>query len=117
MTDLTRELAPLGLTPAAASVLFIIGANAGINQSEIGRKLGMLRANMAPLMASLLKKGLVLRTRLDGRSQALRLSSAGETSRRRAWSAAQRHEETLFGSLSAQRRDRMIAQLRDIWER
>jgi DNA-binding MarR family transcriptional regulator len=115
MADLTQALAPLGLTPTTASILFIIGANAGLNQSEIGRTLGLLRANMVPLMASLFKRGLVLRTQVDGRSQALRLSAAGENLTQRAWDAANGHEARMFGALTPRQRERMIEQLRGVW--
>jgi DNA-binding MarR family transcriptional regulator len=115
MADLTLALAPLALKPADASVLFVIAGAGGITQSEVGRVLGIQRANMAPLMAALLKRGLVEREPVDGRSQALRLSKSGEEIHRKAWAATRAHEARMFGGLSAPARARMTAQLRDLW--
>src|ERR1700753_2223817 len=71
MTDLGRSLAPLDLNPADASGLLMIDANPGITQSEVGKAIGVLRANMAPLVADLVSRGLVEREPVDGRSNAL----------------------------------------------
>lgn len=116
MTDLTESLAPLGLKPADASVLFVIASNSGITQSEVGRTLGILRANMAPLMAALVKQGLIEREPVDGRSQALRLSAAGHAVCRQARIATKEHEERLFGTLSRTDHARMVAQMRELWQ-
>lgn len=116
MSDITRALGPLRLKPADASVLFLIASNAGLTQSEVGRALGILRANMAPLTAALVRKGLVIRKRVDGRSQALRLSAAGESVCRAAWEATLAHEETMFGAIPKAARRRCIEDLRAVWQ-
>ena len=71
MADLSDALAPHQLSPADASILLSIGARPGVTQSAVGRSLGILRANMAPLVGALATRGLIARTRVDGRSQAL----------------------------------------------
>jgi DNA-binding MarR family transcriptional regulator len=116
MADLTEALAPLGLKPSEASVLFVIAATDGATQAEIGRALGIQRANMAPLMANLMKNGLVERQAVDGRSQALRLSGEGEAVHRKAMAATRAHERRLFGALTAEDRTRLIGFLRGLWE-
>jgi DNA-binding MarR family transcriptional regulator len=116
MADFTEALAPLGLKPAEASVLYTVGATQGLTQSDIGKMLGIQRANMAPLIAGLIQRGLVQRDRVDGRSQALRLTPAGDTARAAAWAANQAHEARLFGRLGAPARARMAAQLRALWQ-
>jgi len=116
MTDLAEALAPLGLRPASASALFLIGTRPGITQSELGKVLGILRANMTPVTSSLIAQGLIERRPLDGRSQTLRLSAKGRETRRRALKATLMHEERLFGTLSGADRMRLIAQLRDLWQ-
>jgi DNA-binding MarR family transcriptional regulator len=116
MADLTQALEPLGLKPAEASVLFVIAAAGGITQAEIGRILGIQRANMAPIMGNLIKRGLVGRQAVDGRSQALRLTRAGAAMHRQAMEATQEHEQRLFGHLSAQERARTIALLQGLWQ-
>jgi DNA-binding MarR family transcriptional regulator len=77
MTDLGARLAPTGLRPAEFTALLLIGANAGCRQGEVGEMLGIQRANMVPLIALLVGKGLVVRTRADGRSHALTLTPLG----------------------------------------
>lgn len=116
MADLTESLAPLGLKPADASVLFMIGSNSRLTQSDIGRALGILRANMAPLIAALVKRGLVEREPVDGRSQALCLTPAGQAIRRQAWRSTKAHEARMFGTLTPAAHTRMVAQLRTLWQ-
>jgi DNA-binding MarR family transcriptional regulator len=116
MADLTAALEPLGLTPTAASVLFIIAAGGGVTQAEIGRALGIQRANMAPIIGHLIRQDLLEREAVDGRSQALRLSRAGQATHRKAMQTTLAHEQRLFGNFTAAERERMIAQLRVVWE-
>ena len=77
MADLGERMAPTGLRPTEATILLLIGANAGCRQGEVGETLGIKRANMVPLIAGLIKKRLVTRVRADGRSHALTLTPAG----------------------------------------
>ncbi len=116
MSDLSESLAPLGLKPADASVLMAIADVPGIIQSDLGRALGILRANMTPLIAALMARGLVEREPVDGRSQALRLSDAGRRTCRAAHKIVRDHEARLFGSLTVAARRRMIVQLRELWQ-
>jgi DNA-binding MarR family transcriptional regulator len=116
MADLTAALGPLGLKPAEASVLFLIGGHDGITQAEIGRALGIQRANMAPLIAHLMETGLVVKVAVNGRSQALRLSPAGMDVHGQAIAATRAHEARLFGGVSEVERKRLIAVLRGLWE-
>jgi DNA-binding MarR family transcriptional regulator len=116
MADFTAALAPLGLKPAEASVLYAVAAAPGLTQSDVGKTLGIQRANMAPLIAGLIQLGLVERDRVDGRSQALRLTAAGEAARVAALEANHMHEERMFGSLAKPARSRMAAQLRSLWQ-
>jgi DNA-binding MarR family transcriptional regulator len=115
MTDLNEALASLGLKAADAYVFFMIEANPGITQSDVGKALGILRANMAPLIAGLRGRGLVEREPVDGRSHALRLSATGLGMCQRAKVAIARHEDRVFDSLSRGSRARMISQLRSLW--
>jgi DNA-binding MarR family transcriptional regulator len=115
MADLAAALAPLGLKPVEASVLFLIGATDGQTQAEIGRALGIQRANMAPLIAGLLKLGLLARQAVDGRSQALRLTARGKALHAKAIAAAQDHEQRLFAKIPGEDRRRMINYFRGLW--
>jgi DNA-binding MarR family transcriptional regulator len=115
MADLTAALAPLALTPAEASVLFVIGAGRGVTQAEIGRALGIARANMAPLMARFLASGLVGREAVDGRSQALTLTRGGRDLHDQARAAVEAHETRIFSRFSATERAAMLQKLRALW--
>jgi DNA-binding MarR family transcriptional regulator len=116
MADFSEALAPLGLKPSEASVLYVIGAASGLRQSEIAKTLGIQRANMAPLIAGLLQRGLIERDRVDGRSQALRLTAAGQAARAAAWAVNQAHEARMFGKLGQPAKTLMTAQLRALWQ-
>jgi len=116
MADFTEALSPLGLKPAEACVLYAVAAAPGLTQSDVGKMLGIQRANMAPLIAGLIQLGLVERDRVDGRSQALRLTAAGEAARSAALAANHLHEERMFGSLGKPARARVTAQLRSLWQ-
>ncbi len=117
MSDLTASLVPLGVKPAEATALLLIAAHPVITQSDIGRTLGILRANMTPMAAGLVRRGLIAREPVDGRSQALRLTSRGEVLARKAQKIILDHEARLFGTLSPSARDRMLGQLRELWQR
>jgi len=116
MADFAEALAPLGLKPAEASVLYTVAASSGLTQSDVGKLLGIQRANMAPLIAGLMQRGLIERDKVDGRSQALRLTPAGDAVRVAALTANQIHEERMFGTLSRPVRARMAAQLQALWQ-
>lgn len=116
MADLTERMEPLGLRPTEASVLFVIAATPGATQSDIGRMLGIKRANMAPLIASLEARGLVSRSAVDGRSQALRLTADGESIRARARNATRETERCSFATLSDSERQALAERLRHLWE-
>ena len=116
MSDLTGALAPLDLKPAEASILLMIASQPRATQSEVGRGLGILRANMTPMIAKLTKRGLIGREPVDGRSQALHLSAAGRNLARSAGKVIRDHEQRLFGRVSPAAQQRLIAQLREIWQ-
>jgi len=115
MSDLTATLAPLGLKPAEASILYVLKSHPGLTQSEIGKFLGIQRANMAPLIAGLMQRGLLERRSVDGRSQALKLTPTGEKTRAAAWAANAAHEARMFAPLSPPARQKLITQLRTLW--
>lgn len=117
MGDLAERLEPFELRPTEASVLFVIAATPGATQSDIGRMLGVKRANMAPMVAALEARGLVNRSAVDGRSQALRLTAEGEAVRTRALDASYENERRVFASLSDADRAALIGKLQDLWKK
>jgi DNA-binding MarR family transcriptional regulator len=101
MADLDTHLAPTGLRPAEVSILLLVGANAGCRQGEVGEMLGIKRSNMVPLIAGLIKKGLVARERADGRSTALSLTAKGRAMGRSVNRLIDRHEAAFRARLDA----------------
>jgi len=77
MSDLAERLAELGLRTTEASILVVLEAEPLITQSEIGRRLAIQRANMAPLIAGLTARDLIERTAGPGPARPLKLSKKG----------------------------------------
>jgi DNA-binding MarR family transcriptional regulator len=117
MADLAERMDALGLRPTDASVLFVIAGTPGATQSDIGRMLGIKRANMAPLIAGLEARGLVSRSAVDGRSQALRLTPDGEVMRIQARAAVVANERRSFGALPDGERHGLVETVRSMWAR
>lgn len=91
----TKEL---GITPAEAGVLRIIGHRPGINQSDLAAKLGAAKSRVVALIDSLENAGFAARSRSlrDRRNQELRVTESGRSllSRLRAAAEAQEAEIT-----------------------
>jgi DNA-binding MarR family transcriptional regulator len=111
MSDFAQALAPLELRPSDASVLLLIASNPRATQSEIGRVLGIKRANMAPLVAALEKRELVERAPVDGRSQGLTLTAAGAEVAAVVRSVVEANDAKFFGRLSPAQREQLAALL------
>ena len=61
MSEFAAAMAGTGMRPVQVSILSVADENPGVRQGEIGRALGVARANMAPLMAELEAAGLLER--------------------------------------------------------
>jgi len=92
MADFVRTLADFDMRPAEVTTLLIIAENPDCSQSEVGEALAIKRANMVPIIARLIERGLVARTRVDGRSLALRVTPAGAEQAAEAWRRIAEHE-------------------------
>lgn len=114
MADLARSLLPTGLRPVEASILLVIESSPGCTQSDVGKVLGVKRANMVPLVASLSSRDLVYRTRVDGRSQALFLSAAGEALVKAVHEAIDAHEARFQSRFTDDARGALIESLMTI---
>lgn len=104
MAKLAEGLSRLDLRPAESTVLLVIGANPGVTQSEVGRLLGIASANMAPLVARLADRGLIVREAVDGRSQGLTLSDGGRRITVKARSVVDELESDLLARIPAAER-------------
>lgn len=104
MGVLAQRLTQIELTPSEASVVILIAGNERITQSEIGRILGIKRANMTPLTASLERRGLVEREAIGGKSFGLTVTASGRKAAEHAERMMLDHDREFFGSLSPQAR-------------
>jgi DNA-binding MarR family transcriptional regulator len=115
--DFLQSVAPVQLTPAQFSVLLLLDANPGRNQTELASTLGILRPNFVAMLDALEGRGLVLRTRSpnDRRSHILVLTDKGRATLTRAKKlVATRHEARLSELLGEDNRDALLAMLSKI---
>lgn len=111
MADLDTRLAPTGLRPTEVSVLLVIRANRGCQQGAVGELLGIKPANMVPLIAGLVKQGLVERARADGRSHALSLTALGRARAAAVDDLLHRHDSALQSRLDKQALECLLTSL------
>ena len=116
MATLGAGLELIGLRPVEATILLTIGANPGCIQSDIGRMLGIKRANMVPLITGLIQKDLVQKSPVDGRSFALSLTAEGEDVRSEADAIMTTHERRYTRLLTPEYQDALRIVL-DVLER
>jgi len=92
MADFVRTLSDFDMRPAEVTTLLVIAENPDCSQSEVGEALAIKRANMVPIIARLIERDLVARTRVDGRSLALRVTPEGAELAAEAWRRIAVHE-------------------------
>jgi DNA-binding MarR family transcriptional regulator len=117
IAQLNRRLAPLKLRHADVALLMLIESSPGITQSEAGRVLDIKRANMVAFVARLETRGLIRRRRVDGRSQALDLSSGGRMLLGRARRVVDAHEAALLKGVPEPLRPLVLPVLLALWRR
>jgi len=117
LAELNEGLAPLGLRHAAAAMLMLIESRPGITQSEAGRVLDIQRANMVPFISRLEKRGAIRRRQVDGRSQALDLTSRGRMLLARARRVVEAHEAALLERVPEPLRPMVLPVLTALWNR
>ena len=78
--DFIRTLAAVDIRPTQYSVMTVIGANPGLSQMAVAKRLGIERARLVHLLDSLEHRDLVSRVRsaTDRRSHALHLTARGQ---------------------------------------
>lgn len=112
--DFHASFAPLGLRPGAFSVLLLVRHNPGVRPTDIGRALGIKRANFVPLLADLEGRGLVERRAVAGdrRAAALHLAADGTALLRRADRVLRAHEARWTARLGEADAGRLLELLR-----
>lgn len=91
-----------GLTPGRFSLLVLLRANPGINQTDLSRGVGVDKSTLTPALDQLEKKGLILRQRTatDRRTYALSLSPAGEQLLSELMAKVEQHEKNIIAALT-----------------
>ncbi len=115
MAEFSRRLEPLGLRYADVSALLLIGANATLTASQLGRILDIQRANMVPLLGRLADAGLITRRPLDGKSHSLHLTEAGEARLAEARRVIEQFEAWLVAKVPPAHRDHLKPALDALW--
>ena len=112
--DFIQRVASLKLTPAQFSVLLLVEANPGRNQTEIAKTLGILRPNFVALLDDLENRDLCVRVRSssDRRSHILALTEKGRGILARTRKTIEtRHEKRLKELLGEDNRLLLLAML------
>jgi len=104
------HLAEDRISPGQLGVLLMCEANAGINQTRLGKALGIDRSTLVAMIDLLEGRGLVARTpsAVDRRSHALKLTRQGEAFLKALQPRLQRHEAEIARNLSAAERRQLM---------
>jgi len=108
--DFIRTLAAVDIKPTQYSVLTVIGANPGLSQMAVAKRLGIERARLVHLLDSLEDRKLLRRvqSRTDRRSHALHLTARGAASLRQFKLLAAEHERHVAERIGAGNREQLL---------
>lgn len=112
---LVERLAVHELRLVEATVMLLIAENPGITASAIGRVLDIQRANMVPLLKRIEDAGLIERAPIDGKSQGLSLTAAGEAKMAEVRRTLDRFEAELIQRVPPEHRAHFIPALDALW--
>jgi DNA-binding MarR family transcriptional regulator len=110
----SERLAPLGLEPRHAGLLFRLAANEGLSQQAVGELIGLNPTRMVFLVDELEQRGLVERRRsaTDRRSYELYLTAQGREKLRQVQDPGSRHQDEIGASLTRDERVELTSLLR-----
>jgi DNA-binding MarR family transcriptional regulator len=108
--DFIRTLAAVDIRPTQYSVLTVIGANPGLTQMAVAKRLGIERARLVHLLDSLELRDLVSRVKsaTDRRSHALHLTARGKTALAQFRRLAAEHERHVADKIGKENRERLL---------
>jgi DNA-binding MarR family transcriptional regulator len=116
LRELAQSLVELDLRVTDATILHLIDQQPDITQSVLSRMLGIKPANMAPLAAGLIQRGLVELGQTNGRAQGLRATSAGRALAEQARARMSAHDARILPELSIEERRLLLRRLSAIWK-
>ena len=113
--DFIRTLRAVDIRPTQYSVLTVIGANPGLSQMAVAKRLGIERARLVHLLDSLEERKLVkrIKSKSDRRSHALHLTAQGETALVKFKRLAAEHERHVEDKIGKANRERLLQILSD----
>ena len=108
--DFIKTLGEVDIRPTQYSVLTVIGANPGLSQMAVAKRLGIERARLVHLLDSLEQRKLVKRvkSREDRRSHALHLTAQGETALSKFKRLAAEHERHVEAKIGKENRAQLL---------
>jgi DNA-binding MarR family transcriptional regulator len=108
--DFIRTLASVDIRPTQYSVMTVIGANPGLSQMAVAKRLGIERARLVHLLDSLEHRNLVSRIRsaTDRRSHALHLTARGKTALSQFKRLAAEHERHVVEKIGRANREKLL---------
>lgn len=108
--DFIRTLASVDIRPTQYSVMTVIGANPGLSQMAVAKRLGIERARLVHLLDSLEHRDLVSRIRsaTDRRSHALHLTARGKTALAQFKRLAAEHERHVAEKIGKENREKLL---------
>jgi len=108
--DFIRTLEAVDISPTQYSVMTVIGANPGLSQMAVAKRLGIERARVVHLLDSLEDRDLVSRIRsaTDRRSHALHLTARGRAQLTQFKRLAAEHERHVAEKIGKENRERLL---------
>lgn len=108
--DFIRTLGEVDIRPTQYSVLTVIGANPGLSQMAVAKRLGIERARLVHLLDSLEQRKLVkrIKSKADRRSHALHLTAPGETALAKFKRLAAEHERHVEAKIGKENRAQLL---------
>jgi DNA-binding MarR family transcriptional regulator len=108
--DFIRTLSAVDIRPTQYSVMTVIGANPGLSQMAVAKRLGIERARLVHLLDSLEQRDLLSRVRsaTDRRSHALHLTARGRTALAQFRRLAAEHERHVADKIGNENRERLL---------
>jgi DNA-binding MarR family transcriptional regulator len=108
--DFIRTLATVDIRPTQYSVMTVVGANPGLSQMAVAKRLGIERARLVHLLDSLEHRDLVSRvpSATDRRSHALHLTPRGRAQLTQFKRLAAEHERHVAEKIGKDNREQLL---------
>ncbi len=108
--DFIKTLATVDIRPTQYSVMTVIGANPGLSQMAVAKRLGIERARLVHLLDSLEERDFVSRipSATDRRSHALHLTARGRTALAQFKRLAAEHERHVAEKIGKDNREQLL---------